>query len=529
MVDMDDGAYTYQYHSAFIAGETRSMDFVISDNDKDTSAAKLTIGATGGITITPNYIRDDYIYLRVNSGAVNIPVYALLANDIDPSYKLTDISLVANSAGDASVSYDSNTGLFSFTFNSNTLGQFAHFQYSALSNGLTQTGFVTVEQVGGDDPETKSNHDNTAVATVSGSGFGDIIIDTVNDSGTNTNNGLAGNDVIIGTTSAETLNGGDGNDLLVGNGGNDILNGGNGNDILRGGAGNDTIDGGSGFDMIDFSDASISASTTGLNMTLGLSTVTTTLSNIPGSLGDDKYTGIEGVIGTPGKDTITGNAEDNIFRGGGGDDKIDGAGGNDIIDFSDATGALGTVATPFNLVTDALNYNSVTVGGLGTDQYRGIEGVIGTPFADVINGNSSNNVLSGSGGDDMINPKGGNDMLSGGSGNDTFIFGTEYQSGPAKNVIITDFKTGDITKDPNADTIDLKSLLTDEHSNTLGDYLDFTSNGVDTTISVKPAGILGSVALTITLNAVDLTHNGTQTEAQIINTMLMHQNLKADS
>ena len=70
-------------------------------------------------------------------------------------------------------------------------------------------------------------------------------------------NGGAGNDIITGNSSANTLNGGNGNDRLVGGNGIDTLNGGLGNDTLEGGYGNDIfqINSGVGRDLIiDYED-----------------------------------------------------------------------------------------------------------------------------------------------------------------------------------------------------------------------------------------------------------------------------------
>ncbi|MGM9500767.1 beta strand repeat-containing protein [Desertifilum tharense IPPAS B-1220] len=60
--------------------------------------------------------------------------------------------------------------------------------------------------------------------------------------------GQAGNDTIVGSSSADTLFGGSGDDSLVGNAGNDLLNGGIGSDTLIGGTGNNTLTGGAGAD-----------------------------------------------------------------------------------------------------------------------------------------------------------------------------------------------------------------------------------------------------------------------------------------
>ena len=60
-----------------------------------------------------------------------------------------------------------------------------------------------------------------------------------------------GNDVIAGSSAAETLDGGAGNDLLFGAGGDDVLIGGADNDLLLvGGAGQDTVTGGAGNDTV---------------------------------------------------------------------------------------------------------------------------------------------------------------------------------------------------------------------------------------------------------------------------------------
>jgi streptogramin lyase len=60
----------------------------------------------------------------------------------------------------------------------------------------------------------------------------------------------AGNDVILGTSAADTVNGGRGNDVICGLGGNDKLTGAAGNDTLVGAGGVDTLDGGAGNDRL---------------------------------------------------------------------------------------------------------------------------------------------------------------------------------------------------------------------------------------------------------------------------------------
>lgn len=51
------------------------------------------------------------------------------------------------------------------------------------------------------------------------------------------------NELILGTTGAETISGANGDDCIVGGGGDDYLDGENGNDVLIGGSGTDTLNG----------------------------------------------------------------------------------------------------------------------------------------------------------------------------------------------------------------------------------------------------------------------------------------------
>ena len=60
-------------------------------------------------------------------------------------------------------------------------------------------------------------------------------------------------DVVPGTTGADSIDGGNGNDAILGLAENDTLNGENGNDVLDGGGGDDTMFGGKGPDLFAFS------------------------------------------------------------------------------------------------------------------------------------------------------------------------------------------------------------------------------------------------------------------------------------
>ena len=134
--------------------------------------------------------------------------------------------------------------------------------------------------------------------------------------------------------------------------------------------------------------------------------------------------GIENLTGSRFGDTITGDIGNNIIKGGDGDDRvfytggldtIDGEDGNDTIDFSKFGSAvsvtLATTASPEANTSDA-----TTIPATGTlrpiAELSNFENVVGTAFADAINGNSGGNVLDGGA---------GADRMSGGAGDDTYV------------------------------------------------------------------------------------------------------------
>jgi Ca2+-binding RTX toxin-like protein len=107
---------------------------------------------------------------------------------------------------------------------------------------------------------------------------------------------------------------------------------------------------------------------------------------------------------------MTGNTVNNIIYAGTGDNQLDGLGGTDTLRYdamlSGVTLSL-LVATP------------QATGGSGLDTILNFENVVGSPFADVITGNTAANALSGLAGNDLLRGDGGNDTLDGGIGADT--------------------------------------------------------------------------------------------------------------
>jgi len=268
-------------------------------------------------------------------------------------------------------------------------------------------------------------------------GAGDNTINATAFTGVTILDGGAGNDTLRGGTSV---------DVLIGGAGDDILIGGNGGDryvfdvdlVL----GNDTVDEavGGGADILDFSLTEMVGVTVNLGQ-LGQQIVHAT--NLRLTLTSDLN--VEHVIGGDQADTLTGNAQDNLFLGGKGNDTINGQGGiaDTIVEGRDGdftltntslvfdpveegapteTDTLSNIESAFlsggesNNVLDASAFTlgNVTLnGGAGHDTLRGGTG------NDSLNGGEGNDLLEGRDGNDVLGGGAGNDELYGGVGNDT--------------------------------------------------------------------------------------------------------------
>ena len=174
---------------------------------------------------------------------------------------------------------------------------------------------------------------------------------------------------------------------------------------------------------------------------------------------DDAIGGVSGddiIFGFAGTDLITGfSGDDSLFgldgndqlKGGAGNDYIDGGAGIDLIDFS-AAGGTPTGGITFTLVQSASDTVADLSGvGLGIDTYRNIEGVIGTQYADTLNGSALADTLDGGDGIDSLNGNAGNDNLFGGGGNDSLDGGAgadAMSGGLGDDTYVVD-STGDTT------------------------------------------------------------------------------------
>ncbi len=213
--------------------------------------------------------------------------------------------------------------------------------------------------------------------------------------------GTAGNDIINATQSiagrpvmtveADRVTGQAGNDVIEGLGGNDDLNGGLGNDTLDGGTDDDLLQGAAGADAIEGGansltgdTASYAASVLGVTIDLNLAGAQVSA----GDAGGDILSGIENLLGSAKADVLTGDAGDNVIEGGLGNDILNGGDQGacgDTLSYRNATAAIKV----------SLATTSAQITGAGTDTIIGFENIIGSKFADRIEGNSVANRLDG--------------------------------------------------------------------------------------------------------------------------------------
>ncbi len=194
-----------------------------------------------------------------------------------------------------------------------------------------------------------------------------------------------GDDIIIGTSTANLIDGGLGNDTITGGAGVDLLFGNDGDDIFNYAIGNgaDSINGGDGSDTL-----AIKGDASGFvrNDLLKVAFDGTTASVISGP----SVTSVE---------TLTADL---------------GAGTNTLIYSAPASVGL------------TVDLTAGTASGFAS--IANIANVTGGSGADIITGNSGANVLNGGTGNDVLTGGGGNDTLNGGGGNDILIFDAGFGS-----------------------------------------------------------------------------------------------------
>jgi Ca2+-binding RTX toxin-like protein len=233
-------------------------------------------------------------------------------------------------------------------------------------------------------------------------------------------------DTLVGDGGGNTLRGGGGDDVLMGAGGGDTLDGGDGNDHLYGSVDHDVLIGGAGLDIVRYD---VSATGVVADFVAGLGS--------GGMAEGDTYASLEGVVGSAFGDVMIGNSADNRFIGQGGDDVLRGGDGADILEAGAGNDHLyggvggdvldGGAGYDFARYDDASSGVNVTLrlsvfpsqgGGAAGDELYGIEGLVGSSFADTLTGYDGSNIFYGQNGDDVLRGDWGADLLDGGAGND---------------------------------------------------------------------------------------------------------------
>jgi Ca2+-binding RTX toxin-like protein len=210
--------------------------------------------------------------------------------------------------------------------------------------------------------------------------------------------GLAEGDVLI---DVENITGSTVDDVIKGNSDDNVLGGGGGHDILEGREGDDLLAGDTVFGFF-----------------------------LGGVTGNDHLDGGQG------NDELFGDGGDDTLIGGQGLDSLDGGTGVDVADYSGSAAA----------VTIHLNAGIGIGGDAAGDVLQNMENVIGSAFADTLNGSSAINVLTGGNGNDKLAGLGGADTLDGGNGTDTVTYAASA-SGVTVDLTLGDGSGGDATND----------------------------------------------------------------------------------
>ncbi|WP_051213302.1 M10 family metallopeptidase [Rubritepida flocculans] len=277
-------------------------------------------------------------------------------------------------------------------------------------------------------------------AGIDAASYADAAAGMVVDMMTGAHSGDAAGDVLI---SIENLVGSAFADVLIGNNGANRLEGGAGNDVLIGSGGADQLIGGAGLDWASY------IIETGAAVFVNLGTGAT-----GGAAAGDSFSSIENLIGTRFADVLIGDAGVNEIHGAEGDDALFGGAGNDVLVGGDGNDFLDG-GTGFDLLEGGAGFDYARYDGAGVsegvfvwlgqrtgfagqaqgDTLIGIEGLVGSPFDDILLGDGDANVLLGQGGNDILLGLEGNDSIYGGAGNDQLRgnAGADFLNGGAGN------------------------------------------------------------------------------------------------
>jgi len=235
-------------------------------------------------------------------------------------------------------------------------------------------------------------------------------------SGANFTVGVTGNELdnkIVGSDGANALSGGAGNDTLIGGKGSDRLAGGTGDDSYDVDSSGDTVMelAGEGEDTVF---TSLTTYKLGANVeNLAYNGKGTSFNGTGNELANH-------IIGSIGRDVLSGGAGNDTLVGNGGIDLLDGGAGEDIAVLSGArSDYVVTRPNANDIVLTRSSTEIVTLRTVESVQFSDgtisvkslIENVI-SPFADY---------LTGTNGDDTLNGAAGADTMAGGAGNDHYV------------------------------------------------------------------------------------------------------------
>ena len=342
----------------------------------------------------------------------------------------------------------------------------------------------TIDLLDGNDEYTAGSGGDS----VNGGAGNDLLL---GQGGNDTLEGDAGEDTALGGAGEDLLIGGDGIDRLFGEGGNDTINGDDGNDRLSGSSGDDLINGGDGNDLIQGQ-----GNNDTMNGGLGDDTINgqAGLDDITGGFGDDLILGggaADFLNGNDGDDTIDGGTERDFIGGGVGNDSLIGGGGRDTLDGGADHDSMSGGAD-YDLLAGGSG-NDTMDGGGGQDTVNGGLGndsMSGGTDNDTLDGGAGVDTLDGGNGADLLSVASGEggDILTGGSGADTF----DFESG---------FGTAFIEDFSSVDTVDLIDVTT---ATAFGDLaITYSNAGATANVDAGGGDILTMNNLTFALTAGD--------------------------
>ena len=212
-------------------------------------------------------------------------------------------------------------------------------------------------------------------------------------------------------------------ELVVGSKFDDRLLGDPRINYLAGRGGDDYLDGRDGHDMASF------YTPVRANLRTGVARGRKA-HNGPNGEGTDELVNLEGLWGSGKRtrDILIGDGGPNFLRGYGENDSLRGRAGNDYFLVESGTEGIDGGTGAYDVLdyyfwTGGVNVNLNSSSSAYGGSLDGVEGVLGTRFADTLRGNEKANFLFGQGGNDTLIGRKGRDALAGGSGSNALYGG----------------------------------------------------------------------------------------------------------